>query len=488
MGQRNFPIEANPIQGYTDDEVYFWMGHRFRERAPNSPTENFALDRGSATMQMAIDWDKRRDFVPDVLGYTEVLRLDGNIVAPRVNETQVVDLASGTATGGTFTLEYAGQLTNNISFNATADDVETELAALANIGQGNVSVQGGPLSTGYTVVFQNALGGQDLPRMTADGSSLTGSSPVIQVTTLYDGGTEARSTRYLSRRVPMPYPAYRTTRDIGRYYMFADSVQYNPDTIVTGDTQFGSAYQDGVPQKLALYAEAYGTIGFSSRDYVIMDDDEMTTRQADNGLYPDIASVVPLEYTLLRYVTGSMRPRAHYQSIPQFSVLKWNVDDAAMDNKSVVIIVEGDVQITWHQVPIEAYPKTAIDRLMGRTNLYPFGAREGPLYNLLGTFGPGQLVCLAPTTKQYRMPNGEFALDITYNFQYFPRGSNTFYRVNLENQQIGWERASRDGNSFLDETVTYLDIANGVNPLFGDPAALLYYPDNFDALFTPEPG
>src|SRR3954451_6710120 len=75
-----------------------------------------------------------------------------------VNEQQTVTI-TGTPTGGTFTLTYAGATTAAIAFNAAAAAVTTALEALPNIGPGNVLVSGGPgPGTPYVVTFQNALG------------------------------------------------------------------------------------------------------------------------------------------------------------------------------------------------------------------------------------------------------------------------------------------------------------------------------------------
>src|SRR5215217_5547460 len=59
------------------------------------------------------------------------------------NEQQTVTI-TGTPTGGTFTLTYAGATTAAIAYNAAAAAVTTALEALPNIGPGNVLTSGGP--------------------------------------------------------------------------------------------------------------------------------------------------------------------------------------------------------------------------------------------------------------------------------------------------------------------------------------------------------
>jgi hypothetical protein len=94
------------------------------------------------------------------------------------NDVQTVTLTN--ATGGTFTLTFGGQTTAAINYNALASDVATKLVALSSVGAGNVTVTGsagGP----YTVTFTSALGHAPQTAMTANGASLTGSSPSVGV-------------------------------------------------------------------------------------------------------------------------------------------------------------------------------------------------------------------------------------------------------------------------------------------------------------------
>lgn len=88
---------------------------------------------------------------------------------------------SGTPTGGTFTLTFAGATTSAIAYNAASSAVQTALQALSTIGSGNALVTGsagGP----YTVTFAGDLAQTPVPLMTASGAALTGgSSPSVAV-------------------------------------------------------------------------------------------------------------------------------------------------------------------------------------------------------------------------------------------------------------------------------------------------------------------
>lgn len=106
------------------------------------------------------------------------------------NEVQQVAI-TGSPTGGSFTLTFDGQTTAGIVYNAAAAAVQSALAALSNIGSGNVSCSGGALpGTPVAVTFIGSLAGIDVPQMTASAASLTGgTSPAVNVTTTTPGGS-----------------------------------------------------------------------------------------------------------------------------------------------------------------------------------------------------------------------------------------------------------------------------------------------------------
>jgi hypothetical protein len=96
-----------------------------------------------------------------------------------VNEQQAVTI-TGTPTGGTFTLTYAGATTA----------VQTALEALPNIGPGNVAVSGGPgPGTPYVLTFQNQLARQNVAQLTAAHAFTGGATPAIAVTTTTAGSS-----------------------------------------------------------------------------------------------------------------------------------------------------------------------------------------------------------------------------------------------------------------------------------------------------------
>lgn len=100
-----------------------------------------------------------------------------------VDELQSVSVGGG-ASGGTFTLSFAGQTTAPIPFGATADQVQEVLEALSSIGHEQVFVL--PSGAAYTIQFLGSLAGEPQPQLSADASSLTPSGS-ISVTTLQEG-------------------------------------------------------------------------------------------------------------------------------------------------------------------------------------------------------------------------------------------------------------------------------------------------------------
>jgi hypothetical protein len=92
---------------------------------------------------------------------------------------------TGAPTGGTFTLNFYGESTTPLAYNATPDQVQAALEALPVIQAGNILVTGtGP----YTVTFQNDLATTPVPMIGGDGSALSGgTTPTVVVSVLVTG-------------------------------------------------------------------------------------------------------------------------------------------------------------------------------------------------------------------------------------------------------------------------------------------------------------
>jgi hypothetical protein len=96
------------------------------------------------------------------------------------------------ATGGTFTITYAGETTAPLAYNASATQVREALESLGAIEAGDIAVFGGPGGEGggtpYTLVFAGKLAEQSITPVTTDRSALTGGKKLASVVVLRPGG------------------------------------------------------------------------------------------------------------------------------------------------------------------------------------------------------------------------------------------------------------------------------------------------------------
>lgn len=118
------------------------------------------------------------------------------------NEVQVVTLTN--VTGGTFRLAFAGQVTAPIAYNASATDVKNALAALQVLDASDLSVtgsSGGP----YTITFQGTYAGLNLAPLFGDAINLTNSSVVQTISTAYDANDQVTSASDASSSYTFTY-------------------------------------------------------------------------------------------------------------------------------------------------------------------------------------------------------------------------------------------------------------------------------------------
>jgi hypothetical protein len=154
---------------------------------------------------------------------------------------------TGSPTGGTFTLTYAGQTTAAIAFNATAATVQLALQALTNIGtgyeglattSGYTTFPGAVAVTGsaggpYTITFQGALATTKVATMTATSSLTGGSSPGVTIAV----GTAGVTAHYPNGYIPSGCAIAQVTAT-GLYGPY-DATQSNGQ-----QTVFGFTYAD----------------------------------------------------------------------------------------------------------------------------------------------------------------------------------------------------------------------------------------------------
>jgi|SRR6478735_2361465 len=165
----------------------------------------------------------------------------GPYQAAGTNEVQTVT-PSGTISGGTYTLTLGTQVTANIAWNATAAQIQAALENLTSVGTGNVTVTGGPLSSGALVVtFIGVAGGIDQPMLTVQTGALTGAAPgasVAQTTQGAAGATDGRQT---------------ATNIVGLLVTFL------PWQLIEGDAEVSVTYDCTAVQGWCLESNAAGT-------------------------------------------------------------------------------------------------------------------------------------------------------------------------------------------------------------------------------------
>jgi len=88
---------------------------------------------------------------------------------PRVSYENLVQslMSQNVPVSGVIQLNFAGQQTTNINWNDNAATIQTKIAALSNVGTGNVTVVGSFNAGPVIVTFQGVLAGQAVSLMTA---------------------------------------------------------------------------------------------------------------------------------------------------------------------------------------------------------------------------------------------------------------------------------------------------------------------------------
>ena len=115
------------------------------------------------------EWRSRADPIPS-------LTIATTTQGGAANEVQRVGVTAMFITGGTFTLNYNGQTTSAIAYNATAAQVQSAaLEALNNIAPGDVVVtklQNTSFGPGMATGVSGALGGANLVQTTIDATNV----------------------------------------------------------------------------------------------------------------------------------------------------------------------------------------------------------------------------------------------------------------------------------------------------------------------------
>jgi hypothetical protein len=291
---------------------------------------------------------------------------------------------------------------------------------------------------GYTTVFM-------LPQ--GQGQEFDGDGTAILTTAGGGGGTLVNNitpggTAYLSRTPPAQHPRipwaycveFEVVRGQGAY-------RDDPTVFLTDNEGNQELDQNGNPIPVPLigyYDSSSGSdavsalvrLTYRDLDYIVMTDQEVTTRGGPTVTTPELA----------RYVHRKVEPTAAFLPLPKGVITFVSGPQAGRtidDNTANVILFRQELTYTWIDVP--APPFDAFKACTGHVNQADFdGARGFPLYPA------GTLLCQAPRYTRRRTPLGMFTYDVEYHFLYnpdkwnfLPANNGTFYQVSYDGTATG---------------------------------------------------
>jgi hypothetical protein len=182
------------------------FGHNeyLRSTNPKPRFKSYTLAAGTVTSR-TIDGSAQKILPPGTVLAKITSGPDAGKVGPfqasGTAEVQTLTKA-GTVSGGTFTLTYKGETTEDIAHDATAADVQEALNALSTIqADGGVTVTGGPINDAAFSVTFNAASGADFPALVSDVTNLTGSGAGVTVAEGTKGAAGATDGRGVTANI-----------------------------------------------------------------------------------------------------------------------------------------------------------------------------------------------------------------------------------------------------------------------------------------------
>jgi trimeric autotransporter adhesin len=136
---------------------------------------------------------------------------------------------TGSPGSGTFSIDYAGQRTSMIAYNASAATVQTALEALSNIGVGEAVCTGGDLpGSDVVITFAGSLSGIDIAALTFNHGTVEETTP----------GSGSPSVTIATTQAPVEHAATTASEGPNDWSIAAN---FNTNTVpVTGDTVYVS--------------------------------------------------------------------------------------------------------------------------------------------------------------------------------------------------------------------------------------------------------
>lgn len=182
-------VYGNPTIALAGGSAYDWTWNPRSVGGFDRP-RTFTLERGVAGMSAeavtyltmtALNQNFSREGGMDQGGSFFARRLDWD-AQMSTNQKRTIT-PTGTISGGTFLINFAGTNTAAVAYNATASAIQTALELLANVEPGDVIVTGGPLSAGTPVVIETTgIYAQQAVTITVDGALLTGGGSIAATT------------------------------------------------------------------------------------------------------------------------------------------------------------------------------------------------------------------------------------------------------------------------------------------------------------------
>ena len=211
------------------------------------------------------------DFTKTQEARNSEIRVDGFPSTSSVSEIQTVTL--GTAPdndpdGGTFTLTYRGETTEDIAWDATAAEIQSALEALSTVNSGDITVSAS-IDDGVTFTFADTLGDVDLlmidSSLTDGGVSVTAN---ITETTKGSDGYISRSSNTVDDVIHgVTLHLHDTTEAAGEKITLTRDIQTVKDKL----TSMVDAYNLVVAhiQETTGYDKASKTAGVLMGDFVV---------------------------------------------------------------------------------------------------------------------------------------------------------------------------------------------------------------------------
>jgi len=150
---------------------------------------------------------------------------------------------------GQFTLNFNGEVTGSLNWNATAAQIEAALEALSGIGAGNVSVSGNVQDGTVDVTLENDLGSAPQNLLTVSANSLTSHEKTRIVTVADDSGDLDRTF----------FTIYDQAGSVGVWFDIDNSGSLPPAGALAADRQIevtGASTDDSADSVAAALATA----------------------------------------------------------------------------------------------------------------------------------------------------------------------------------------------------------------------------------------